>query len=615
MRKEVNPWCCRNLFLAALLLLVLWPAAATAADRAARFQEYDARRTETLEKMAQGNNLTGATARLYLNKDVETANRIVLEANLGHWTEHIRQLALYEMFNADTGHRAKLLSREATDKLHAHMWECFQLEHGKGPYGKCRHFGVDVNIPWHTWGNQNHGFVFQSWFYTAATALKDIPRYAGQFDPEKHIHGHSMYEDYRKGLTLAGYAEDLRQLWSTRLQWYARHGLWAEDSVYRCYDIAATYNLAYHANDPDIRRRASMILDLHWLIYALHMVDDQLGGAMNRFKGGYTHYHFDRGLGQYYFGGKGGGFHSTEVALFGDYLPPQIAYDLLADQKKRGCFIYRERLQSSQPESHKYKYKYSYVTPEYALGSYIAHDLEAGPGRYSERAFNGIAFGKAKAILRLGPTVSFQSYHCMQNGPILLARWYGREIVGEDTEWGKRVGERQPYASIISREAPGAPIKPIVKPAVIEGGWLFVEAGDAWFAMRPALGQCTVHAENKQQFEWAEAKTPLVIHAGGASEDGTFDAFKKKVLANTITYQDGVLTYEDAKWGKMEFCPDPTRPADQWRRIDGEPVELPDKLFDSPYLTSDYDSGVITAEFNGRKLVLDFNKIERREEP
>jgi hypothetical protein len=106
---------------------------------------------------------------------------------------------------------------------------------------------------------------------------------------------------------------------------------------------------------------------------------------------------------------------------------------------------------------------------------------------------------------------------------------------------------------------------------------------------------------------------PLVLHAGGATEDGSFDAFKKKVLANRLTYQDGVLAYEDAKWGKMEFCPDGAKPADRWRRINGQPVPLPDKLFDSPYLTSDYNSGIVTAEFNGRKLVLDFNKPEQAE--
>jgi hypothetical protein len=318
------------------------------------------------------------------------------------------------------------------------------------------------------------------------------------------------------------------------------------------------------------------------------------------------------------------GIPSGMAALLGDYLPPEIAYQLLEHPDQRGCFILRERLTQFSPETGQppHVYKYSYTTPEYVLGAYIAHNLVSregdgknGPqgqviGRYAERAFNGITFGKARAILRLGPGVSFQSYHCMQNGPILLFRWYGRELVGADSPWGKRIGKQQPYASIIQREGGGAEIKP----ATIEGGWLFVEADDAWFAMRPAQGQCTINVE-KKRFEWPEPKMPLVLHAGGQTEDGSFENFKKKVLANSVTYKDGVLTYKDPKWGTMAFCPDPARPADQWRRINGKPVPLPDKLFDSPYMTSDYNSGVVTAQFNGRKLVLDFSKPARTRTP
>jgi len=44
-------------------------------------------------------------------------------------------------------------------------------------------------------------------------------------------------------------------------------------------------------------------------------------------------------------------------------------------------------------------------------------------------------------------------------------------------------------------------------------------------------------------------------------------------------------------------------------------VPLPDRLFDSPYMTSDYNSGVVTARFNELKLVLDFHRAERTETP
>ena len=611
----------------ALALLIGLPVTVMAADRAARFREYDARRMEALRKTAEGSGLESATARLYLNKDVDQANRIVMEAEFAkiYWANNVTLIPLYEMFNADTGTRSKLLSREATDKILAYLWQCFQPE-GKAGGHIARHYHFFPDQPWLYWGNQNHGFVYQSLFYTAAKALKDIPKYADQFDPARHVPLGAGVDDLKDHpelakITLADYAERARQMWRSRLLWMAQQGLWAEDMIYRLSNVEGTYNLAYHDGDAAIRKRAEMILDLHWLLYALQTVDWQFGGAQNRFKPHYAGYHPERGTGWYYFGGRPG-TQPCMAALLGDYIPPEIAYQLLENQDKRGCFVRRERLTQFSPEVGQppHVYKYSYTTPEYVLGSYIAHHLAssgaaADPqgqviGRYAERAFNGLAFGKARAILRLGPAVSFQSYHCMQNGPILLFRWYGQELVGADSPWGKRVGNPQPYASIIPREGGGVE----TRPAAIEGGWLFGQAGDAWFAMRPAEGQCTINAE-KKQFEWPEWKMPLVLHAGGATEDGSFESFKKKILANRLTYENGVLTYSDAKWGTMQFCPDSVRPADQWRRIDGKPVPLPDKLFDSPYMTSDYNSGIVAAQFNGSRLVLDFNKAERIETP
>jgi autotransporter-associated beta strand protein len=579
---------------------------------------YDARRLMALDNAAQGSDLGAAVARLYLNRDVEEANRIVMGADFEklYWESKTIVIPLYAMFNADTGSRAKLLSRAATERLREVLWHWFPLEEvRKADKMSVRNYHFLPDRPWEFVGNQNHGFIYQTQTYFAADALKGVAQYADQFDPAKHLRlgaGVANYEerpDLAK-ITLAGFADMGAQMWRNRFLWLAKQGLWAEDMIYRSYSVRETYDLAYHAQDPIIRTRARMLLDLHWLIYALQTVDGQFGGAQNRFKPGYEAYQPDRALGWYYFGGQRGGQEQL-APLLGEYRPPEIAFQLLQQPEKRGCFAYRERLTQFSAEKGQppHTYKYSYVTPEYVLGSYIAQDLTKGPGRYNERAFNGITFGKARAMLRLGPDASFQGYHFMQNGPILLCRWYGTELMdgGADNPWAKRYPNQQAAATIIGREGGGAPIKP----AVIEGGWIFGEAGDAYFALRPAQGQCTV---NTNQFTWAEAKMPVVIHAGGATEDGSFDAFKKKVLSNRLTYKDGVLAYEDAKWGKTEFCPDTAKPADQWRRINGKPVALPDKLFDSPCLTSDYDSGIIKAQFNGHKLMLDFNKNERIEE-
>jgi len=557
-------------------------------------------------------DIWGELARFCLDTDVEEASRIITESDLNKyvWHHHYNLVGLYNMFNADNGTRAKLLSADATDKLRAHVFDTFEANKRPGNrIWRVFHFLPDE--PWWTWGNQNHGFVFQSYFYGVASILKDYPEYAEKFNAGNMISwGQGAKEETPPELAkipLAEFAERARQFWRNRLAWMSRHGIWAEDMLYRTYDIEVLYHLLGSAPDPVIRKRAEMMLDIHWTMYALQMVHGQLGGAKNRYKLHYVGSHPERARAGYYFGELAGAENGSSInAATANYIPPAIAYDLLADPGKRGCFTYRERLQNLGPMPPLAAWKQSYVTPEYVLGAYIKHDKLDDWFRYSERAGQGITFGKARAILNLRPMATWQPYHGLQHGPVLLARWFGKG---------------RPYISIMQTQSGGAE----VEPPVAEGGWVFGKAGDAYYALRPAAGEFAIGKTGKdsrelQHFDFPEGKEkiPFIVHAGGATEDGSFEQFKKRILRNKISYQNGALTYDSKDWGAMRFAPDPSKPAEELRQVKGwfkwNPVELPEKLFVSPYLNSEYGSGIITAEFGDRKLILDFNKNERRVE-
>jgi hypothetical protein len=603
----------------AALLAVTAPA--TAADRPQRLAEYDARRLEsirriagdeTLKKREDGGNIALATAMLYLEQDIEEANRIIVEADMVklYWSHKNGLIPLFLMFNADNGSRKKLLTREATDKILDYLWLCFTSPKPAGQYFR-RPYHVQPDQPWNYQGNQNHGFIYQTLYYFAADILKDYPKYNDQFDATKHIAlGRGV--DSLKGrpelakMTLAQYVEWHEELWRNRLLWMSRQGFWSEEMLYGSMSVGPTYWLVYYSKDPVVRQRAKMVLDVHWIMVGLQMVDGIRGGAQNRYKAHHNAYHPERNTAWHYFGGRGG--PRGTPALWGDYLPPELAYDIWANPDQRGSFVYRERLTQFSPKADQppHVYKYSYVTPEYIVGSLIGHvsdgrggyvkrDRDKIMGHYHERTMVGITLGKSRSIVRLCPIVPFRGYHAMQNGPILLARYYGHEL-------GGRNAKADPWVEVFSRKDGGVPVDPPVE----EGGWVFVEAADAYFALRPAEGKITI--KDGTRFDWPGKATPIVIHAGGESVDGSFDQFKQKVLDNTLTYNNGVLTYTDPKWGKMQFNADPAKPNHQWRILNGKPVPLPDKLFDSPYLTSDYNTGIITAQFNGRKMVFDFNK-------
>lgn len=600
-------------------LLAVCSTLAFADTQTARFEAYDARRLETLRSITEnvkekndqaGKNLRFATALLYLEQDVEEANRIIMDADLKqlYWSSRNFLIPLFLDFNADTGSRKKLLTRAATDKILDYLWSGFSEPERKffrNPYH------VMPDVPWNYQGNQNHGFTFQTLYYFSALILKDYPKYAEQFDATQHIalgRGVDSLDDHPElvQMTLAQYAERSAELWRNRFLWMASQGFWSEEMIYGNMSLGETYLLHYYSPDPVVRQRAKMTLDIHWIMIGLHMVDGIRGGAQNRYKQHHDGYHPERAIAWHYFGGRSGSPGPYSFPLMGDYIPTELAYEIWENPEQRGSFSYLERLTQFSPITGQppHAYKYSYVTPEYVMGSITAHviDEKGGymrgredrvMGEYHERTMLGVTLGKSRTILRLMPIVPFESYHTMQHGPILMARYYGRELKGDKTVL-------DPYLQLLSRKDGGVPIETPIE----EDGWVFIRADDAYLALRPAKGECSVKDD---RFEWPDPQMPILIHAGGATDDGTFDEFKRKVLSNTVSYWSNVLKYSDPKWGTMEFCSDPDKPNDQWRRVNGEPVPLPDMLFMSPYLRSYYNSGVIHAIFGEHKRVFDFH--------
>ncbi len=124
--------------------------------------------------------------------------------------------------------------------------------------------------------------------------------------------------------------------------------------------------------------------------------------------------------------------------------------------------------------------------------------------------------------------------------------------------------------------------------------WISNEPGGGWVQLEFAA------PAEINRIVWSRDRSPMPQH-----HDRIVKGYEVAVS------DDGATWKRVASAGGTE---DPSYSIDQWRRINGKPIDIAGKVFDSPYLSSDYDSGVVTAQFNGRKLVLDFHKAERREE-
>jgi len=85
-----------------------------------------------------------------------------------------------------------------------------------------------------------------------------------------------------------------------------------------------------------------------------------------------------------------------------------------------------------------------------------------------------------------------------------------------------------------------------------------------------------------------------------------FAAFRSAIQRNPLFLQKGVLRYTGlGDTGTLTFYTDSTHLPE----IDGKPIDFrPRKVYDSPFIQSEHDSGIVTLQKGTRRVVLDFNE-------
>ncbi len=140
---------------------------------------------------------------------------------------------------------------------------------------------------------------------------------------------------------------------------------------------------------------------------------------------------------------------------------------------------------------------------------------------------------------------------------------------------------------------------------VEDSGWIFARGGDVFSALYLTGGYRWVTSG-----EWAGvevisdgAKKASVFEVGHADTFGSFAGFINAIKKNPVLFDPSSMTlrYTSTQAGTIKIN------HDELRQVDGVDVDLNYALYDSPYMQSDWDSGVISLMYNGKKVVLNFN--------
>ncbi len=546
---------------------------------------------------------------LLLGQRVEEINRF-FESDKFEWTANpkfgfslftVSYLRLYALMNYGTGPLKGPLSPAAMENFERGMWLVAKANSKLAEAQR----GV-----WDAEGSENHHLASKSCDFLAAQFLRKLPAYAGQ-----------KYDD---GSTPAQHYEARLAYW---LKWFderAKRGQFVEagSPSYQGDSINALFNLRDFAEDKILRRKADMYLDLAFAVMAEETLLTTRGGPKSRVKVGHE---YDGGMANdrsynTLFNAPGRTFTplGENTLTTSSYFPPPAVVSLAKDTRGRGTYSFTTRWpgpvaegkgkRSGDPDGALWRtldpersvLRYGFCTPSYVLGS-----AGLDPSWLDDQSmgfrWQGVVFD-GDSLARIGFEVA----------PAKSKDWHGFNTFFSTQD--RNILITQKWVPVPPNPASANPahlrvyFSPTLDAVQEEDGWIFVRDGGAFAAVKvvaggyawtPAWQHADEVTKNNRAFITLKAENaPVILIANQAADyDGNFAAFKAAVKARPVHYADGVLRFET-----ITFC-GPSKLGE----INGKPVNLaPARGYDSPFIRSEWGSGLIHIRKGSETVTLDF---------
>lgn len=564
---------------------------------------------------------------LYLGEKLDEANAAIVE-NAQHYLDNPRDIndrdsfhwhadivmRLIEMYGTNgTRHRGRI--NEATEAvalrpiwLYAKM--CSWL-------GKAE---VENSQTWDIYGSENHHSMDFTVNWHFSKLAKDRPEYRTR-----------AYDDDAT-------AEEHYRAWNDYFVAYcrerARKGICVEmrSDGYNATLIKGFYNF-YDFGDPKVRRLAGMLLDLYFAYWAEEQIDGHMGGGGSRIKGSNAFHqnrnHGNAPLAWFYFGiGQQPTLSGHEVnAALSGYRPPAVVADIALDVEGRGRYEVRQRVQGlgeqgrSDPmvsiaSKHPSRLRtdgggilrYSFCDPAFIVGTPMveARPLSDWVAISSQSRWQGVVFA-GEHDARIVPLVRPKD-----NRVVMNAQWSVQSkgcLITQKQATHRGGAEMNVWMSDKGLSTP-----------VEQDGIVFVEAEGAWAAIRVPVGGFTwKEGSYTYKAETGSTRTtppgrimvlqgkypPVILEVMAKRDLVSFDAFKASVKKCSSVMDGPILKYETIYGDQLTL----DTSYKQTPTINGQPVNYaPEKVYDSPFLNADHDSGIVTISKGDRVKELDFCK-------
>lgn len=390
----------------------------------------------------------------------------------------------------------------------------------------------------------------------------------------------------------------------------------------KCYGVHTMknlYPLYDFSPDPQLRRMAGDFITLFWALWAQEQLGGWQGGAQARvYPGSALSSDSESAHWAWYYANvcsfvKPGGM--DYILLDCAYRLPELIVRMIRSPQQRGVYTVESRpfgRASADDHYPDYRfdtewghiYRYSYCTPHFILGTLMCPQLTRRDwcGISSQNRMQGLTFAEKNAMVlplprptgmhslqSTAPTISYNAFWSeMCEGTLITQRC--ADHTGEMRVWLSGAGGVSNFTE--------------------KDGWLFTECGGAYAAIRVCRGGYHIDISEQPAGKWViceDGASPVILEAADSSRYPTRDDFEKAVLALSPVWDGGTLRYRSLYGHDFVFVAD----ADGNSTIDGAyyAKRIP-YSFRSPFVNCPWDGSIVTVDFGGERMELDFRAGE-----
>ena len=367
------------------------------------------------------------------------------------------------------------------------------------------------------------------------------------------------------------------------------------------------------SEDPVLKKRAGQLLELYWALWAEQQIDAVTGGAQARsyakavVRGG----SFLRRAAWYVIGSGDPEFVHTSMIPYvtSTWQVPDVVFQIAASRREHAPYEIRQRRMGlaesgyHRPSNYRLKtdfggiLRYTYCTPDFIMGSLMIEPrpVEDWAAISSQNRWSGVIFaGDPDARVFAAP------YNA--KGASILNGFWGVQskgtMISQQLKNSSAKKALQGWRVFFSTAG--------LSNTVQNGSWIFAEAADAYVGVCVVKGDVIV--EPDKYGHWlvcGDPMTPVIIEAARKSDYADYAAFQAAVLVRPLALKQTVLTYQSLSGDQLTFYADQSRLPE----INGRTVDLEPKLvYDSPFVQSEWDSGLVTIQCGDETSILNFNE-------